>query len=373
MRRRQPLIRRAQDWSMILSLAVSAFVLINISLLIGSIVKEKDYLDFYKYSFSGGVENYEGSSGTKDKDLKNEEFSAKAAVFDYITGIKEGNASITILTSMNGSIAEEKLCTIMAANEELPFLGEGKEDLKKEGLYIGENIQKYIIKKDDKNYINVEGIDMPVAGIIKNNMSSGVDVSMYVIWDSLSSPIKESLKQVICDESWNFQVWLQSRKMDISGGWTEILAMTEQHGFEMSEYPPKYRYEDNNVNYFFKFYNILIQGVVFVFSLFSCFMASVFWAGSIRREIAIRRAFGWGLRQLGLHLSVCMAKFSCISFFIALAVELVYLFASKQFSDGWYTYLAAAFAMQLFTSFLVLAHMMDKIKKISMSELLREE
>lgn len=375
MNNRQSLIRRPEDWSMILSLAVSAFVLINVSLLIGNIAKEKDYLGFYKYSFSGDVFNYEEDSETKEyKDKKKAELVARAAVLDYFSGIKEGNASVTILTSMNGRITTETLCVIIAANEELPFLGEGKGDLKKEGLYIGENIKKYIFKKNGTDCINVAGIDMPIAGIIKNNMSAGVDDSMYVIWDSCSSTTKDKLKQVICDgEVWGIHVWLQSRGTDISGGWAEALDMIKQQGFEVFEDRPGYRYEDNRLNYFYKFYNILIQGVVFVFSLFSCFLASVFWAGSIRREIAIRRAFGWDLRQLGVHLSVCMAKFSCISFFLALAVELVYLFVSKQFSDGWYIYLAAAFVMQIFTSFLVLAHMMDKIKKISMSELLREE
>lgn len=374
MNNRQPLIRRPEDWSMILSLAVSAFVLINISLLIGSIAKEKEYLDFYKYSFSGALKNYKGSSGEKDNiNLKNGEFKAKEAVFGYIKNIKEGNASITTLPNINGRITTEKLCTIMAANEELPFLVEGNGDMKKEGLYIGENIQKYIFQKEGKDYINIAGIDMPIAGIIKNNMSAGIDDSMYIIWDNCSIGTKERLREIICNETWNLEIWLQSRETDISGSWSDILAMIEHQGFEVFENPPKYRYEDNRINYFFQFYNIIIQGIVFVFSLFSCFMASVFWARSIRREIAIRRAFGWDLRQLGVHLSVCMAKFSCISFFLALAVELVYLFVSKQFSDGWYIYLAAAFVMQIITSFLVLAHMMDKIKKISMSELLREE
>lgn len=374
MNNRQPLIRRPEDWSMILSLAVSAFVLINISLLIGSIAKEKEYLSFYKYSFSGSVYNYEGSGEKKDyKDRKIDEFNAKEVILDYSTNIKEGNASITNLMNMNGRITTETLCVIMAANEGLPFLVEGEEDLKKEGLYIGENIQKYILKKDGKNYINISGIDMPVAGIIKNHMSAGIDDSMYIIWDNCSSTTKEKLKTVICNESWNFQVMLQSRETDITDGWAEVIAMIEEQGFKVFENRPGYKYEDNRFNYFFQFYNKIIQGVVFVFSLFSCFMASTFWARSIRREIAIRRAFGWDLRQLGVHLCVCMVKFSCISFFLALVVEIVYLIASKQLSDGWYTYLAAAFAMQLFTSFLVLAHMMDKIKKISMSELLREE
>lgn len=353
-------IRRGEDGLLLLSLITVTFLLFNISILLQRVLEEDLYADRYSYTIRIGT-MFSGTGNNLEAEEKRRE------LINFLAKLQEGNIGISFPVYVNDRINQESAYILMKNNESLPdFDAVFKSD--DTGVYIGESLLEETFWEDEKRYITLSGMQFPVTGILENHSSGGADRSICILWNHCREEQKQEMLQAI---TWDPTILLQSQE-DLSGVYREVTEKLTELGMEGLVIDAAYEELENR---WYRIYNSLFQGLTAVFCLITCWAASCYWVAGRNREIAIRRTFGYDLKQLAFFLGGELLKLEGIALVGALLLEVLYLFLTGElFRDAaWGGVFLWTFLMQNVLLLLDLCLMMNKVKKLSMTELLKEE
>ena len=177
---------------------------------------------------------------------------------------------------------------------------------------------------DDQQNILVNGIKVPVKYFLKDEFSTGIDYSMYMFWENCDENMKQSLKQKLCER---LECGILEVKLSGNSSIEENFIILEDslkdfpvRLFNITEIQKKEIYE----NEWDKFLNLLFLPSCVLFSIFTCFSVSWLWLSKRKKEIIIRKAYGYSGGQIFVLLFKDILFFSIPSLLLALITSLVY-------------------------------------------------
>lgn len=303
--------RRSEDILLFLALTVSAFLMVNISIFVNRILEENHFTRPYNYSISLST-TIMGSFQQKDREEK---------IRELIYALKEisiGNVSMEIPMYLNERIEQAGVQILLRANEEVSVLEREKPySSAEQGVFIGESILPNTFFFKNERFINLSGMQLPVAGILQNHYAGRIDETILLQWDLLS---EEQQNNVISQMISSPMIHLQSQgKLD--SVYAFIMEKLNRLGVEgVIIKNQNGALEDQ----WYRMYNTIFQGVAMMFCFVTCVAASSFWLSVQFRDIAIRRAFGYSWAQMLLFLWKGILKIEWVSFVLSFLVELLF-------------------------------------------------
>lgn len=337
----------------IIGITISCFVLINIAELVNKINKENNYLNRYNYEVSFRVDRFENFEGVKAFDT----------IEKLLQNIENGNFVIEQSVSINGKSITANADIIIKQNETLQL--DYQTEYVKDGsnnVIIGESLLKHTSIIDGKRRIKIYDNDMYVVGVLENNMSGGVDNSLYILWDSCDDIVRESLKKHTQHIGLSCKYLSQG---DISQSYNEINKQLEEEGYfsyimsaeELQEYQ----------SYWYRAYNTIFLSIGLLFSVTNCFTVSYLWINGRRNEIAIKKAYGYSMGRLVADIYVDILKMSLVGFILTIVVKLIQSLVIENSFEGVLWILKAAFVCigMIIVAFITTLYLINYVKKVT--------
>lgn len=209
---------------------------------------------------------------------------------EYVNSIDEENGNIklkNIKTYIKGLKYSYEAEAIISENEtdmyqlisgRLPKVGEA------DTIAIGTGLEECTYTKGEKHYIEIGGKEYEVVGKIG---VEGTDLQKGTIILSLAGLSKQMLSAINSEES--IHLVIQSNKdstediyKSITKGLLPADSTFTNESLDMMK--QSLSYEDTGLSF---------AVVIYLFSIINCIIVSEFWIVQRKREIAVRKAFGW--------------------------------------------------------------------------------
>lgn len=307
---------------MIIGLTISCFVVLNGANLIEKTFNETTTIDNFKYTISTWIflEDTE--------DINPENFCN--FIDDLITLQNVNVSTLKLSVFLNNELNNNNIDVFFNHNEAQNIvLNDGTrldylEDFKEYNgsLLLGETIAKYFnVQQNDTIYI--KNVPFYVMGIMKNNMSGGIDNRIYAIWGNCNNTEKEILYQCLYEEflSGFLEIKLSSNSnLDLS--YQNIINIIDkyEYNFELS----KKTYHNGYQNYWYQFYSSIFITTSLIFSIITCLIVSDIWILKRKSELAIRYTFGYSKRQLSAFILKDISIILFISIIFSVIIQLIY-------------------------------------------------
>lgn len=215
----------------------------------------------------------------------------------YIPNYGQGNCTIKSFPVSVDERGTDVLCNIIVyANEELllPFLGNVSVSeyvsVQEPIAIIGENYKDYTDTKDGKDYIYINGERYRVAAYLSGEISKEFDGYVILFYDNVG----ENVRSQLFDSNGSSQIFisLESNLHDINAYSKTLINDVSPYGLLYREAKDEDYYGMVSViktrSYFWVFtYCLLIDVIV-----------SCYWVYERRRELSIRRAFGYSKKDV---------------------------------------------------------------------------
>lgn len=296
----------------VVGLAISCFVLINVSDLVSNMLRDNQQLHGYKFekyvwSFYQGYISSESKSAVTLEALSCAE------------KVTEGNVFALTLAELNKSLDQYQIHVLIKQNEETGLsytpLGESNQ---KNGAIMGESLKSHLLKDSEGYYVELGGTRIPIIGILDNTMTGGVDTSFYLFWENCGKELQQTLISLFNDQ---FEFYYASHE-NAQDSLSQFKNALMSKGFAAEEYEVKYNGDVENAWY--EIYHSLFLPLCFLFSVFNCFMVSYVWLMYRKQEIAIRKAYGYHTGQLALLLGKEIAVLTLLGGILAVGVQMLY-------------------------------------------------
>ncbi|WP_295077992.1 FtsX-like permease family protein [Ruminococcus sp.] len=358
----------------ILGLVISSFVLINTIDISSRIAKEDESNNMYSENIQYRL-RYCGKSKLSEENCYN-------VVNDIINSLRDLNC--------NASIEGVGICINNQIDNMFPKIIINTQDDYKLQLnnnkIVSSNIYEYelivgesIIKLSDiqnVNQLHVADMSVPIQGVLKNNNAASIDYSILFIYDNCNENLKQYLTNQICDvfRDFNIKVNLYS-DYPIDKESNKFIGNMKSLDVACENYISKYKGSDYQ-NYWYRFYNKIFITICLVFSLFTCFSLSFLWILGRKKEIAIRKAFGFSDFSIFKLLMKDIAKLTVSATLISIVVEIVYciVFNNLSFFDKYFIvkFLAVYLGASIIGTLCAL-NLMKEVSKITPISAIREE
>lgn len=119
----------------------------------------------------------------------------ESVIVEAMDNSEVGNTYLSTLVYIEKQEDEKKATMIMENNEDLKlsfeYGGYNINNQYENAVIIGTTLEKYVIDEGGKKYIYIDDNKLNVIGILENNMSGGIDTSLYVFWDTLEEGIRK--------------------------------------------------------------------------------------------------------------------------------------------------------------------------------------
>ena len=212
---------------------------------------------------------------------------------------KKGNLSISSMTTMLDEGQQHYMLTIaMKQNEPYQYqLLEGTveepDDTSVPVAVIGKSLKPYTFMRKGQRYIMLEGDAYKVIGITGNAYCEYNDSELLVFYHTLGKNLKRSLQSQT-----TVQFRLQSNECDT---YEEAMQLYEtvtrkQPSLNCSLTALENVTYDQGMDDFRSIVDILL----FLFCLINCVVVSIYWMQKRRREIAVRRLYGYTVVQIAV-------------------------------------------------------------------------
>lgn len=212
---------------------------------------------------------------------------------------KKGNLSISSMTTMLDEGQQHYTLTI-AMNQNEPYqyqLLEGTMEEPQDGsvpvAVIGKSLKPYTFMRKGQRYIMLEGDAYKVIGLTGNAYCKYNDSVLLVFYRALGDNLKRSLLQQTA-----VQFQLQSNECDT---YEEAMQLYDS----VTKAPSSVNCSltaldtvtyDQGMNDFRSIVDILL----FIFCMVNCIVVSIYWMQKRRREIAVRRLYGYTVFQIAV-------------------------------------------------------------------------
>lgn len=296
----------------IMGLAVSCFVLINVSELVSNMLQ--DYLHLHEYKFEKCLTvSPEDDSAT---------ISDALACAQKITA---GNIYVYLPVEINKSLNQFEIRVFISQNEDTglsytPLDNTGSEN----PVIIGQSLKSQIMEDSNGCYIELNGVRISVLGVLDGNMAGGVNRSIYLFWNDCNKELQDKL---LYNMKTNYNFCFSSHETALDA-YSQFVSSLESAGFTTFEFKPYYNGDVENAWY--ELYQSFFLPLCLFFSLCNCFVVSHVWCLYRKQEIAVRKAYGYSNLQLILLLGKDITILTLLGFLAAIAIQIVYsLFAGK--------------------------------------------
>lgn len=358
----------------ILGLIISSFVLINTIDIASRIIKEDKNNNNYSESIHYCLRYNDENKSSKD------EYS------DIIDEIIKCLKSLNCNASINGV----GICVNNQIGDMFPeIIVNIKDDYKlllSDSKNYSSNPQQYqlvvgesvigLTENHTGQTLNVAGIQVPIQGVFKNNNSANIDYSITFVYDRCEVVLKQYLTKQICDafSSFGITVNLYSDN-DIYSEISNFTAEMEKLSIDCQQKVPQYEGNDYQ-NYWYRFYNKIFIAICLFFAMFTCFSLSFLWLSSRKKEIAIRKAFGYSNRNIFNLLVKNITVLTAPTILISMILEVIYciIFDDFSFFDKYFIIKFFSVFLSIFVFGVICAvNLMREVTKITPVSAIREE
>lgn len=296
---------------LIISMAVSCFVLVNIADLLAKITREYKANKIYSNTMTAIIGN--------DRYIESEELIF-GDVIDYLCKCKEGNVYVETLVTVGNKREEYTVTIVMAQNMKII---EKDVDAKllsaPDSVFIGETLRDTI-----EEYMSIGNTPVSVVGTLKNTMASGIDNRFYIIYENCSQQLKDYLHYRM---GYTMTVIMQGEK-NVESQFKDFASFVRDNNFycreNISEGVGGFE------NTWYKITNGVVFVISFVFSVINVYIVSELWLKSRSREIAIRKAYGYSEGMLFRLLYKDTLLHGVVGMVITLIVQHLYKFISEK-------------------------------------------
>lgn len=283
----------ASDLLFVIGLVISCVILINVAELISKLTDEEKGTNRFKFVSDVSVE-VGADVSFDDKYLIKD-------IIDYYDKVEEGN--MYIYRTVHVDKQKDEQCAalvLMEDNENLQLKFKEGGYVKgydyKNAAIIGESLEEYIIEEEGKKYISIDGERFSVIGILENNMSSGIDKSFYILWDTMETDIKTAW---IEDEYYPMFVDFYYESNVQEPSFMEVLVNSlPQYQLQFEVLSDEHTIMDDWINEMYKNVKKILLSGTLIFSVLTCFSVSYLWLLNRRKELSVRMAYGYSAWQI---------------------------------------------------------------------------
>lgn len=295
----------------VIGLAISCFVLINVSNLVSNMLQDSQQLHKYKFEKYVSALYMEPIPSELESTLILDALSCAEEV-------TEGNMFLVSLVQLNKSLDQYTVRVLVKENEEtgLSYTPLSEKN-KKNGAIIGESLKSQLLKDSEGYYVELSGIRIPIIGILDNKMVGGVDTSFYLFWENCDETLQHKLVTLFGD----YHFYYASHE-NIQDSCTKFRKVLMAKGFDAEEYEVAYSGDVENAWY--EMYHSLFLPLCFLFSICNCFIVSYVWLLYRKREIAIRKAYGYHTGQLAILLGKDIFVLTLLGSILAIVIQMLY-------------------------------------------------
>lgn len=303
----------------VIGLVVSCFVLINIGDLLGKINKENKSYNGYNNIINIDIfYPYMISNENTDNNLINDNYND--VIMGVLANTSKGNVYIDIEINVNNEVEKKEATLVFKKNEKIIMECKSECDYSiKNGIVIGEDIYNFTKEIDGQRVIFLNENIMPVIGVLKDNTVTGQDTRIFLFWDNCDENVREYLFPKGCTEPNSLS--LRSNE-DISSQYEQLSRELAPYGFDVSVVEASY--EGNEQNYLYIVYNTLFLFGALLFSLFTCFVVADLWIYGRKKELILRRAYGYSMAKIATTILFDVFKLYVVALILALVIQLLY-------------------------------------------------
>ena len=348
----------------VFGLTVSCFILINVADLVEKINNENTVLNSFKYSASSFLDGTELFNNSENQQVTVNEITE--LVTTRLSEETNGNTYLELQVNVNEKIDTYTANVVMQLNEDAKIDCDMDYDLNEEnGIIIGENLLEFTRDKDGIKTIEIGGNTMKVIGVMENKMAGGVDHTIYIFWDNCNESMRKYLNAIIAGELRGILKFAYKGQDDISVAYKEFVHDMEKIGLRSLIIDAVY--EGEYQNYWYRLYNSIFMGISLILSIFNCFTVSYLWIISRRRELAIRKAYGYSSLQITGMMMKDIIKLCIPACILAELVQLVYvtIVGGDVFTGQMFMKILFVCMGMILIAILNALHMIQHIKKVS--------
>ncbi len=181
-------------------------------------------------------------------------------------------------------------------------------------VILGKELHKYTYKKNGKQYIKICGDEYEVTGYISMYESSVLDHRIILFNGCLSPGVKDDIRYYFNSTGIVCIVGFDSGEKEIVENGLSKLCKEYENSLMYDNYV---RFAESSK---VEEQHILYAKELFVFALLTLIMFGSLWMLQLRKEIAIRRAFGYSIGKILFGLCVKIIVLTVLS---AITVEIV--------------------------------------------------
>lgn len=226
---------------------------------------------------------------------------------------------------------------------------------------IGEYFLDLMERKDNKDYINVNGEDYLVSGVFKSATDDGMDNSLVLFYDVLDLAVKESISAQVLSN------YIEIVLCGNSGNGAFIKDVEEK----ISDYP---FYDINTMQansiqgiqtIISKIKNVIVL-MILIFCVINSFAITNLWLMRRQTEISIRKANGYSNFQVIKLIAIDIIKLMCAAVLLAVILESGYMLyfghsVEMKYIYRYFTYSAALALFVLLSSVILHIEIVTRI------------
>lgn len=244
-------------------------------------------------------------------------------------GVSIGNviAEGKILTEFMEAGSATRCEVLLAINEELPYPmisghvpGMAEADAGKNVVALGRDKYKYAYERDGKRYVTLDQDEYEVVGVIGSDNSDYWDYKIVMNNHCIS---ENTVKKISSFQEQIITIYSNSNELTEA---YEILYQQIKNVDQMCNIVSykKNSTGDSTMSKTLGKENIKVNIMVYIFCLLNCVIISMLWIIQRRKELAIKKTFGYGNVRTLLEIAGNIIAMMLISFLIFISVYGVY-------------------------------------------------
>ena len=254
-------------------------------------------------------------------------------VLDLFTKVGEGVSIGNVIadgkihTEFSEAGASTRCEMLLAINEELPYPiiwghipGTVETDFGRNVVALGRDKYKYAYERNGKRYVTLDQSEYEVVGVIGSENSDYWD---YKIVMNNHCAAENTLDKISYIQEQIITIYSNSNELTDS---YETLYWQIKNIDQMCNIVPykKNSTGDSTVSKTLEKENIRVNIMVYIFCLLNCVIISVLWIIQRRKELAIKKTFGYGNGRILFEIAANIVAMMFISFIIFIALYGIY-------------------------------------------------
>lgn len=235
-------------------------------------------------------------------------------------------------------------------------------------ILLGEAWREYTYDKKGKMYICLSEVECEVSAFLPNYSASGHDERIVLYYDR----VPQELRDVLDRTEGSIMLLIESN-LDISDVCRQLrLCWEKEYNLEVNQ--NDYYEEGDTLTILYLMLNKTFVTVLFVFVLIHSIMISELWISTRKKELVIRRAYGYSRGRIVCYVLKKFAQFMLTALGIELLLQLLYqlICGGIPTQSFWEGQGLTVLGMMAVVLFVLMIHMF-RLTGLNVAELIREE